>query len=93
VITNDAVVSIGLYLIGLGLTLGYVGDMWLTAALGGTSAYIDLLLFLFLMIPGTLVFWTMLHVVRSSQKAIFVCFVQVIHHVGAAPWCPAEIVP
>jgi len=53
------------------------------------AVWVLLLVVPLLMGPGAVYFWTTLEVVRSSQKAIFVCFIQVIHSfmvILAAEW-------
>jgi len=81
-ITNDAVVSIGIHLLGVGMTLIYIVAMLLTwvvlvprneVAMSMVTGWLLVLVF-----PGTVFFWTMLRVVRSSQKTVFVCFIKVI---------------
>jgi len=99
---NDYLVSLGLYLLALGMTVCYVAVMLLCytefigfgfsstgPAEGLGAVWVLLLVVPLLMGPGAVYFWTTLEVVRSSQKAIFVCFIQVIHSfmvILAAEW-------
>jgi len=90
VITNDTVVSIGLHFLGLGLTLSYFAALLLTwvtfmnfmnfRSPTGMEGLIWILSTIvpFVVVPAMLVFWTMVKVVRSSLKVVFVCFVQVM---------------
>lgn len=89
---NDAFYAgIGLNLLAIGMTACYVAAMLLgcvefmafnVSDVGSTEG-VGLVWVLFIVVPllmatGAVLFWTTLQVVRSSQKAIFVCFVQVI---------------
>lgn len=85
-ILNDVVVGFGLGLLVLGMTLTYLAAMLLVAvvfidfspssALGGW-AFLFAVLFL---VPIAMLFSITVEVVRSSHKAVVVCFVQVREH-------------
>ena len=91
VIANDTFVNLGLYLLGVGMAVFYVAALSLALVIFTDFSFRDvgggvgdmgllkilLVVGLFLTVPAVVIL-TILQVVRSSQKAIFVCLVQVI---------------
>lgn len=97
VIVNDAVVSIGLTLVVVCQTVLYFVLMvmmfvvFVDYSFSGLGFWTLLFATLF-MYPITVIFWINIEVVRSSHKAVIVCFVQVTLRVAtgvgaaAAAW-------
>lgn len=83
VIVNDAVVSVGLALLVVGQTVVYFVSMLLVLVVFVDYSFSSLgfwtmLLTALFMVPVVILFWINIEVVRSSHKAVIVCFVQVI---------------
>lgn len=84
VLLNDGVVAIGLTLIVLGQTMLYLAAMLLVLVVfvgyswSGFGGFWIMLFAPLFMIPTVVLFWIYVEVVRSSHKAVVVCFVQVI---------------
>lgn len=83
VILNDAVVAIGLALLVVGQTVVYLAVVMVVTivfvdfSFNGMSFWTLIFAALFLG-PIVILFWINMEVVRSSHKAVVVCFVQVI---------------
>lgn len=86
-LANDTVVDVGLTMLAMALTLGYMYALyllvWLLIALAVVMRFGGIVL-IFLLFAGVfgylacgLVIATTLEVVRSGFKTVFVCFVQV----------------
>ncbi len=91
-IVDEIVVNIGIHLLGVFMTLIYAVAMavtWMVLVPGGA---VESLMFswawFLVLIPAMIYFWIMLGVVRSSQKTVFVCFIQVIHRNDFRPLQP-----
>lgn len=82
VIVNDAVVSVGLTLVVVSQTILYFAVMMVMFVVFVDPSFSGLgfwavLIAPLLMYPVVIVFWINMEVVRSSHKAVIVCFVQV----------------
>lgn len=84
VIVNDAVVSIGLSLLVVAQTILYftimmmVGVVFMDFSFTRDMGIWTLIFAMLFLLPIVVMFWINIEVVRSSHKAVVVCFVQVI---------------
>lgn len=79
VLVGDAVVGIGLTVLVLGQTVLYFATILLILDFGFSGLGFQTFVFATLFLgPIAIVFWINMGVVRSSNKAVVVCFLQVI---------------
>lgn len=81
-ITNDAVVSIGLFLFAIDVLACYCVAMLVVSVLLSVEYIMALALVALSLIPFAALLWTIIEAVLSSNNTVFFCFMEVIKICG-----------